>query len=368
MLHTMFKWTPVTAASLLAMANVCADPLDARLGALETKVQAMSQKDVRGMTQATAVTARPMIDGADLFATADALYWKATEDGLEYGLRNHISQTQYERFDGTAKTIESDWNAGMRLGLGYNIPYDQWDLNLTWTHFHNTTDSSLDAPPNGYLLGIYTSASVRPVDASLNYDAKWKLQYDTLDLELGRSFFTSKALSLRPFVSARGARIDQDMDLLYSGVDPDLILGHAPFATYLQNKFHAWGARAGMNFNWRFGSHWGLFGKVSGSILYSRFHVSALQKKEVSLTYNEPIYDIENGFHRVRTNLEGGAGLQWDAYANRHRAHLVFTLGYELVQWFDLNHFRNFNNIPNYTESSGDLGLQGVTFSGRVDF
>src|SRR3989304_3868288 len=57
MLHTMFKWTPVTAASLLAMANVCADPLDARLGALETKVQAMSQKDVRGMTQATAVTA-----------------------------------------------------------------------------------------------------------------------------------------------------------------------------------------------------------------------------------------------------------------------------------------------------------------------
>src|SRR3989304_3868290 len=124
-------------------------------------------------------------------------------------------------------------NGGMRLGLGYNIPYDQWDLNLTWTHFHNTTDSSLDAPPNGYLLGIYTSASVWPVDASLNYDAKWKLQYDTLDLELGRSFFTSKALSLRPFVSARGARIDQDMDLLYSGVDPDLILGHAPFATYL---------------------------------------------------------------------------------------------------------------------------------------
>src|SRR3989304_8918027 len=130
MLHTMFKWTPVTAASLLAMANVCADPLDARLSALETKVQAMSQKDVRGMTQATAVTSRPMIDGAELFATVDALYWKATEDGLEYGLRNHFPPDTAVIFKGTAKTIESDWNAGFRLALGYNIPHDQWDLNL----------------------------------------------------------------------------------------------------------------------------------------------------------------------------------------------------------------------------------------------
>jgi len=369
MLDKILKKRSIAALSTLAIAHVAAQgSMDSRLSTLEAQVDAITQKNVRGTTQATSVTSRPMIDGAELYAIADALYWKPTQDDLTYTFRNHEEVDAQGNvnglFSGNAKDLKPDWNVGFRLGLGYNMPYDQWDLELVWTNYRNNSHSSTDAPPKGYLLSALSPIGVGGGSGLWNAEATLKLRYDTLDLELGRAFYTSKALSFRPFVGARLARINERFNAKSTGIiNP--IFGRNLF-TKFQNLFHAWGARAGLDMNWRFGSHWGIIGRAAGSIVYGRYHVSSIQTASSSISGFE--YDVSNGFHRVRFNAEGMAGIEWDAYVNRNRAHLFFSLGYEITEWFDYNHTRNFFNGALYVQKGGDLGLQGVTFSARVDF
>lgn len=366
MLDKFFTTLPLATLSLLSTGNLFSSDLSSRVSDLEGKVSAIEEKNVRGTLQPKTVTARPEVDETRLFITADFLIWRADQDGLEFGIKNSLPITS-EGIIGTIHDLSYDWNVGLRVGLGYNLPYDMWDLFLDWTSFHNTTKNGVSFSGDGYVKGIWTPN----IGAGTNFqdfffgDAHWKLAYDTMDLELGRHFFTSRTLSLRPHFGLRGARIEEHLTLNFSG-DQGLT-GLQPIFVKGDNDFHALGLRAGLNMFLHLNSQWSFFGKASGSVLYGRYHVTSFIQGEFTDT---PLVNIKNGFHRVRSNLETGAGVQWESYVNRNRAHLIFALGYEFIQWFNQIHMRNYQNtdIGFYLESHGDLGLNGVTFSARIDF
>jgi len=182
----------------------------------------------------------------------------------------------------------------------------------------------------------------------------------------------SKALSYRPFVGIRGAWLLQDYSTKVHGGD---FAEDPSTAFHAHNDYRGWGLRAGFNMLYHFCKSWALYGDISGSLLWGDFHVNSKWRGNNPTTdVLETLFREKERFHRVRTNVEVGLGLMWETFFHKDKMHVSFAAGYELTQWFMQNQLRQFIgwggiisdsfNVP----QSGDLGLQGLTVSGRLDF
>ena len=146
-----------------------------------------------------------------LFFTSDVLFFKAREDNLNYAID---SKTNEHISDGEAHHPHFEWNFGGRLGLGWNIPHDHWDLYLTWTYFRSSNSGHASKKGDGVLFVTRSNPAAIPFRATVDSArAHWKLLVNLFDAELGREIGMSKWLQLRPFVGVRGAWIDQNFDL-----------------------------------------------------------------------------------------------------------------------------------------------------------
>lgn len=75
--------------------------------------------------------------GSNLILRGDWLYWQANETGLSFALQQEGFEPENPEPMGFGHVVNPDfsWHSGFRLGLGFNIPHDQWDANLLWTNY-----------------------------------------------------------------------------------------------------------------------------------------------------------------------------------------------------------------------------------------
>src|ERR1700722_5714074 len=84
--------------------------------------------------------ARPVVkDGVDIFITGELLVWREREDGLDYAVELDDVPLETRAIKGEAVHFKGKWNAGFRLGIGYNTPHDGWALDLPWARFHSNS-------------------------------------------------------------------------------------------------------------------------------------------------------------------------------------------------------------------------------------
>ena len=190
--------------------------------------------------------ARPHIDCARATVTLEGLLWTAHLDGLQYAIQNteaaNLAATQVSLnhsspfYNADLLHPKSKWDYGYRLGLGYDLTHDGWDLYAGWTHLRTTATQHVEidlqlvphriyalytavVPGTENALGVSdlrtTAITVNPTADSL--DTRWKLHFDLIDLELGREFYTSRYLTLRPHIGLRGASVRQKYDIDYMG-------------------------------------------------------------------------------------------------------------------------------------------------------
>ena len=127
---------------------------------------------------------------------------------------------------------ERKWDYGFRFGLGYVLNHDGWDIDAMWTHFRRNASDDVVADANTTTSRIYTlwsavvpgagdfmqtAPAVPTLPIAAEVQTSWRLHLDLIDLELGRSFYTSKYLTLRPHIGLRGASIRQNYDITYLG-------------------------------------------------------------------------------------------------------------------------------------------------------
>jgi major outer membrane protein len=300
--------------------------------------------------------------GVRLYASGDFLYWHASQDGLEYAVTSNIPPVIGGSMDdGHLKKPDFKWKPGFRLGLGYDIPRDQWDLYFTWTRLESEARDHADAPTGGSITPIWMpSALSGPLTSARSH---WDLSYDVIDLELGREFYFTKALTGRPFLALRGVWISQqfDTDYDFSSVDAD---------ADIRQTFHAPALRAGLNMNWRFTDYLSMLTNVSGSLAYGKFNIH--HDDDVPTGFATPV-DLRSEFHSVKTNFEAALGLQWDAYFSNNRYHFAITAAYEFITWFNQNQLVNYYFVSPTGDTlvkplKGDLSMQGLTLSARLDF
>ena len=294
-----------------------------------------------------------------LFATGEVLLWKAQQDDLGFAVKSK-STTSIQK--GKTKDPKFNWNWGFRVGFGYNIPHDNWDLAGSYTQFQTSTHT-VDTANGGDAL--FPTWKYDGSGYATEATAHWRLHLQLGDLELGRAIGVAKWLSIRPHIGIRAAWIYQKYDITYSG-GTTVPAGDTDEVS-LRNNFWGIGARFGADSLWGLGKGFSMFTDGAFSLLSGFFHVHQNEHLENGGT---TYINVTSHPNTVVTILDLAMGFQYDTFFSHKKYHLGVKLGYEFNYLFDQNQFMRFisGSPGNFSTSNGDLSLMGVTLGLRFDF
>ncbi len=379
MYRNLKKMWPAAAASLVAITSLLNAADDAQVRNLENRVSALEQR--RNSNGIINPNARPGVrNGSDLFVTADLLYMKAEENGLTYGIENCGSSENI--LNGKMKDPHFKWDFGFRVGVGYNLPHDGWDLYLDWTRLYSRAHASESDEVPSTIFATWANPQITGFnDIKCNEaDAHWRLHLNVVDLELGREFFTSKWLTLRPFIGLRGAWIHQRYHVEYE--DGSFFINNegeeledaedGELDIRMKNNYWGVGLRGGLNTLWGLCGGWSIYGDLAISLLYGRFHVRQAENfiATGSDTKENQLY-VDHGFTSGRAVTDLGLGLRWDHSFCDCNYHFGIQAGYEHHMFFgqnQLNRFVDDTVAGAFVSNLGDLTVQGWVLSARFDF
>lgn len=304
-------------------------------------------------------------DGVDLFITADFIYWKARQDGLGY-VANGYSSTTANASSGSVQQVGFEFDPGFKVGLGLNLCHDGWDVYAQYTWLHSNPGKSSKSDPTGTtLFPMWNIANEYPThdDGIINATGNWDLQFNVIDLELGRNYFISQYLTLRPHFGFKGTWQDNDYSVVYITVD-----GPNIDTNKMNNDQDYWGfgIRTGLQTAWHFNTNWSIFGDFAISALWGKFDTT---RKDVTSNDSNPatiqtVFNVENNFYTLKEVLELALGLRWETWFSDDDYHFMIQAGWEEQIWLSNNQLISF-----YEESAhGDLTLHGLTIKARFDF
>lgn len=371
------KFLPMAASCIVALPCFVKADEAAQIRSLENRVTALEQrKGVSGMVNPPA---NPHIkNGLGLFFFGELLYWKATETGLPLAVVN--KDTSANLADANIKNFQGKWDLGVRAGIGYVLPHDGWDVNLTWLHFNTSSyKQAIHASSDKFIFPSLTN----PADPiAMDNDCRkanghWKLFFNQLDLDLGREFFVSKWLTLRPHAGIRADWLVQKLKADYENFEGGI---SSPNEVESRNKDRWWGAgiEGGLDTQWGFGSGWSIFADIAAAILYGE-HSIKCKDEDNPPHQSTPFSSLPNGeFEEICEHLRIAhavldlqIGLRWDMMVFEDHVYVGVQAGWENHIYFNQNQFPYFTssaNLGNSLANQGDLSLQGWTFGARVDF
>ncbi|WP_205030276.1 Lpg1974 family pore-forming outer membrane protein, partial [Cereibacter sphaeroides] len=79
-------------------------------------------------------SARGCIETTGPYLEAAYLYWRSSIEDLS--VTSNIQQISTNQTKETIKQIDYKYESGFKLGLGYNLSYDYWDIFANWTRLH----------------------------------------------------------------------------------------------------------------------------------------------------------------------------------------------------------------------------------------
>ncbi|VHO00713.1 Lpg1974 family pore-forming outer membrane protein [Candidatus Rhabdochlamydia sp. T3358] len=346
-------WPAIAASMLLATSFTYADFGDSSsLRNIENRLNCLEQR--RGVNGMINPPAMPLTrNGWDFQVSADALLWQLFEDGLSYAV-----ETTSTGLPVGADGVKSKYNWGFRVGLDYTLPHDNWDVDLSWTHLisnrhGNSTASTAGATPNVLVKvqGLANATTVGYTAAS----SKYHNRLDQIDLNVGREFFISKWVTLRPFFGLRADWLRQRLRTSYTSAT-------LAQSTNQRNKWWGFGIESGLNTQWSFCGGFSIYGNVATAIEYG------LQKLQLSESGGVDA-SFRRSYHICRPILDLQLGLAWDYNFCEDGFHFGLKLGWENHVYFDQSRFLSYNTT-NYSDntSGGSLTYQGFTLHACFDF
>lgn len=305
---------------------------------------------------------------AEAFVEADFLYWQPRMDGLQFaqsGLYNESAPVISSQ--GKVYNVDFDFKPGFRVGIGADFKHDGWDTLLDYTWIQNVSaKGSAYSDPNGLLIYPFENTPFfYAFNRIVSMNAEWKLHFNALDWEVGRSFFVSRFLMLRPFFGLKGAWIYQHYNVFaynhyFTPIQLDLS------SSYSNQDFQGLGIRGGFDSSWFFAKNWALYGNFALTGMWGFFHMT----REDEVISGGPVgtdfvaVDIHNNYHTVKPVLEFGIGLEWQTWFYQDKYRFAVKAGWEDQIWVENNQFIQLGDPP----IVGDLTFEGLTLNFRFDF
>lgn len=352
---------------------------------------------------------------AGLSAHIDFLWWRAEEEDLSIGKEVTIERTGLNRSTknynllakkSTDKNLNFDYDPGFRIGLYYTVPGNCWDMSINWTHFQNSAKAhgksnlvSSGSSENKYRAFVPYWESLTQ-NFPLHSEAKWLLDMDWLDLEVGHQYDIASHFSCRPFFGLRLANIDQK----YHVSSNNHITGNFNGNSYdyiskskAKCDFLGVGPRLGVDAQLEIGCGLSFFGQGAVSILFGQFdrHAHELFENDDFYyyqfnTYTDEVHSKWGWSSRVSTDL--AIGLAWDHCFEvcQHEYPITLAVSWEHHVFYNFNNFNfesnsfmadGFTNTASHgldfgpyanlyptNKRHGDLYTQGLTFTAGVGF
>ncbi|MBX9923418.1 MAG: hypothetical protein K2Y01_04850 [Rhabdochlamydiaceae bacterium] len=303
-----------------------------------------------------------VIDGCGVFLTGDYIYWTARQDNMAYASTGFTNNNLVSTGSGSTAEMKYKFRTGFKAGLGFSFGHDYWDssFNYTWFQSNHNKGSVQGGEGSGLTPSFSPYITLAPTDYFTSASAVWRLHFNVIDWELGRNFYISKFLSLRPFTGLKGTWQNQHNNSAYSG-----IISSDPFqyTRKMKNSFMGVGIRSGCNMGWHIAGTWSLFGDVAVSALWGQFHTHRTDTANLPTATVTPV-SFSNQIHTASPVLELALGLRKDQWFYNNRFHFSAQAGWEEQIWFNQNQFSWNNSLA----PGGNLVLQGLTVRLRFDF
>ena len=324
-------------------------------------------------------------NGADIFITANFIYWRAYQEGLNYATPAPFNPLWGYDNDATQVSsgdIGTDWGPGFKVGLGLDTAHDGWQVyaQYTWNSFSDT--GKIGYAPSTEDAAVAADAAskvVNPFDGSLftsdNAEANWKLRFNKIDLMLARDFYLSQYLTMKPAAGLTGTWQTQTMSTEYTRTTTPYQIGAAltpapTVAAYLQDdlamKNYGIGLRVGSDFTWYFTKQFSLFGDMYGNLYWTDYTTQTNKEvlhspaNELSKTYIDQSGD---DYYSVKFAGEMELGLMWETYFCERDYHFAARVSWEMQNWFNWTRFSTSDAMTNK-----DLSFQGLNVKFRFDF
>jgi len=371
---------PIVAIATSSAAFAAMDR-EARLTELENQMQQVRTETAMNTYGANTATARPVVDnGYNWFVMLDVLYWRTKLGGTEYAYTDQ-DPTASLPIKGRTKHMEFDWDCGLRVGLGYNFDYDGWSLSGQYTWFDTSGSDSTRAGLNSSVVPLRGSSSIAGTANGIqdffvfctSAKSQFDMSYQAIDVELGRDYYVSSKLALRPFWGVKTAWIDLEQTTRYTGGNPtggnDSILGLSRNTVHIRENSDFWGVgpRTGIDTRWYLGEGFSIFGNIAGALLYGYFDVD---HKERFTASNDFRIRLHADRHAFSPTVQYQMGLRWDSYFHNNKHHFAVGLGFEGQYWWRMNQMLKIDDATTlkYERYSEDLSTYGLTLDMKLEF
>ncbi|MBI3831113.1 MAG: hypothetical protein HY291_16460 [Planctomycetes bacterium] len=324
---------------------------------------------------------QPDIKGIGLVFTGEYMYTKVQKGDTVFAYHNAPNSTTIIFGGagggvGNAENTELDWSHGFRLGMGYRLPYDGWDLNVNYARIDANSEKAARVDATTGQNFLYTPDFVLPVDLAR---ARQDFNYNKINLELGRRFKVTNTLSMRVFGGPSIVWF-KDEDKFQYWDNTGLLLGGliGPFDGVNQGaevKRHTqdtlYGIRFGADGDFKLGHNVSIYGKAAGSLLTGEQNQDTFRAIDLdgngTFSAAEIFQDTSSSFHQVVPALETEAGVAWNHKINEN-FNLKVSLGYQFTNYFNVLERTDALIILRGNREKSDLGMHGLVFRVKLDF
>lgn len=370
-----------------SLTNLIAHPsTDARLSKLEKEMKDVYLESNEGTKGARFADGRVPASDADWTLEGEALLFHIKEGGTEWAIVFNKGTPPQQ---GEVHTLPFGWDWGLRVGAARHFAHDDIDLGLVYTYYRTGNSRKVSAPfatPDGTEAPEGAAGPAGFSDASFS----GKFSYNCLDLNLGKSFFVSRSLSLRPSCGLKNVWIKQTFKLRdHNYVDASEtfapVVGTVDITARDSNELWGIGPQLGLDLNWALCANFRIISAVQGALLQSYIEVDHYGKIVISPEGSESTIgnnDLSANIHRFVPFAKCLLGLGWAKDFNDRKQHLDISINWEIDYFWRENQMLNITNstvpVPTFSSDesvrlliqrlSEDVGLYGVSFKLQLDF
>lgn len=261
----------------------------------------------------------------------DFIYWSPCVSDLDYvGVR-----TDDDPFKFKIRSIDTDWEPGVRAFLKIPSCTCDWDMEASYTYLETRNKDSRRNKQEGDMVPVNTHPGF-----NLNNDygqgrGKWNAEYQEWDVLFVYNLHNTRCHKFSSFFGVAGIELDQKLHINVSDESADLSV-----RTNWRGDYWGVGFRAGSQYEYNFSDCLSFFTRAHGTVL-------AGEPKKVRIHF-----DNENGSAdgelivsddnrcQIVPGYHIGAGFSYNT--DFCDTEWSLRVGYDFLHWFNLPRHRSF--------------------------
>lgn len=258
----------------------------------------------------------------DFEVGVEFLWWKPCVDDLDYAAERTTSNSP---FTFQIKSIDPDWEPGVRVMLALPGFYCDWDLRVSYTYIKSDDSSKIEE--DDAIVPVIGHPGVSQHSLADEGKGTWKACYHEWDVLLAYDILFNECYSVTTLFGVAGVALDQELEATLSGESGDAF-------TKWKSDYCGVGFRFGTDYKYRMSECFEFFVMGTATILAgdadSKNEQDDSSSNSIAVVKDDDPCQIVCGYHI-------GAGFIYETSVCNYDSYI--KLGYEFLQW---------NNLPNH--------------------